>query len=169
MARSINSTLGGLDYDDLLGQQELTDVQNYTWNLCDIRQATTNRNIQHFIIGKTYTDGRRGRDPPNPSDHEDWLSEGIGHRFRHYEGERYHGVVGIIILTRNHADRAHRTTRIITGQEEFALQLETELINYYRTERNDRRLQNGNVAAGRRHGNGHTGAVIYIAYRLAPL
>ena len=199
-SRSIRSatTRGGVDFDDLAAEKvspyyafnlyretgnELSDMRT-ALNLLSKWLDTTiehiecqsGKRISKFYIGKTYTQGHRGKKTPSFDKNKasTWRKDGIRSRWgTHRNG--YYGKSGMVVLTVITRDRVPKgAIKAFKHQQQYALALEQQLIMHYALTKGDGRLANetinpGKMKADEEGGSEVTGAIgypIYMAYAL---
>jgi hypothetical protein len=125
------------------------------------------RKLEYFYIGKTYVDRKSGV----AFDHMDratWnLGGGINGRWRSHKRKEYgqDGLVVLTVVTKKAIRRKVCKNRSNFRQEDYALALESRLIqDYIMTE--PTRLYNKTWKPGRRSGNTYVGYALYMAFKV---
>ena len=187
MATSIFSTTtrGGCTFDELCNGS----VRSYACdNLIDITRTRTEEavkmllehvdkcvddietgrdcKVEHFYIGKSHV-RKRARRTFNHMNRTTWkLDKGINSRFAAHSRTDYgrDGLVVLTVVTKEAIDPDIRRNKPKFHQEDYALILESRLIQEYM--RTDSRLANDTVATGRRDQTASIGYPLYLAFKV---
>jgi hypothetical protein len=126
------------------------------------------RKLEYFYIGKTYVD-KKSRVAFDHMDRATWnLGGGINGRWRSHRRKEYgqDGLVVLTVVTEKAIRLKVRKNRSNFRQEDYALVLESRLIQDYMT---DPRLSNETWKPGRRSRKTHVGYALYMAFKVHSL
>ena len=118
-------------------------------------ERRTNRTIDCFYIGKTFVQDKVYGNYFDSMDPDTWTKTGISSRW-HSHKECNHGLDGMVVLT-------VITREVDTHYEEYTLELEKMIIDYYWT---DTRLANTTSLSGKKDGGKSIGYALYITFTL---
>ncbi len=149
--------------EDTLKQAEKKLITNIDTLFKDIeiqKEAT----IDKFYIGKTYVITRKNSsmDPMNPWT---WRKDGISSRWQHHMDKDYckDGMIVIAVITKDQVP-THRQPTVL-HQEDYTLQLEKRLIEYYKRA-GDTRIANKTLKSGASDGRQSAGYALYVTFSL---
>ena len=123
--------------------------------------------MEQFYIGKTLTHRRKRRHFHRMKSSTWKLSKGISKRFKKHHGKGYgrDGLVVLTVVTRKAVPRSVRQNKRIVTKELYAFALENRLIQHFLIERDDHRIVNSTLNAGKSD-NKSAGYPLYMAFKL---
>lgn len=136
----------------------------------EIKDKIGKKKLSEYYIGKTFVDAKgRNLDEKKP---DTWNLDGIKGRFRDHRYVGYNGLIFLTVIKTVRGDHYKFT------HQDFALALEERLIQYYKIDKNDRKIKNENFKEGKRGKQAdegderhegdkrHDGYAVYIAVKL---
>ena len=118
--------------------------------------------IDKFYVGKTYVQQNQTSKKLEHLNPSTWEKDGIRSRWGTHKDRDYgkHGMIVIAVITRSQVPNT-RDLIESTPQEDYALQLERRLLEYYDK---DQRLSNETLKKGRRDSKQSAGYALYVAF-----
>ena len=185
------TTVGGVDYDDLLrgsrnyacnpvkkltSEPEVEEIKTkliaqleQTIEDLESGEFLSDRTIAKVYIGKTYLQRKRkaggGFKKFDPDDHHTWKKNGISSRWGEHKHKDY-GRDGLVVLGAITRETVNKTCRGRVHQEDFALAMEQKLLHHYLLSHSDPKVPvvNETFTTGRTTKRRCIAYVIYMAF-----
>uniref|UniRef100_A0A1X7TZ26 Uncharacterized protein n=1 Tax=Amphimedon queenslandica TaxID=400682 RepID=A0A1X7TZ26_AMPQE len=175
------STRNGCAFDELLNgrpgyccepsrlieqkRSETTDqrVKTLTKNIEDTMNefakfAIQGKEVESFAIVKAYVPKRVKKPHFDPMDPTTWKKEGISFCWSYYRDLEYDALIVLTVFTKENVP-------VNENQEDYAKMLKQKIVNYYKHDRHDERIQSG-PSEGRQTGMLKEGYALCLAIKL---
>lgn len=139
-------------------------VQTLTKNIEDTMNefakfAIQGKEVESFAIVKTYVPKRVKKPQFDPMDPTTWIKRGISSCWCYYRDQEYDGMIVLTVFTKENVPTNE-------NQEDYTIMLKQNIVNYYKHERHDKRIQNGPSEGRPTEGGVHEGCALCLAIKL---